>query len=422
VDRLLLRKGFLREPENDVALLRAPLSAAAVAHPDVDAASIATLARIFAHDPVAGALPFGLIMAPYVAIAESVEAEKSRRFGKAGAGKSPGIGLGCAEDSPAPTSAEMTRVLGDRRMWEPARVPEGVHLPVVASPTAESEPSAGSLGQGLGLAETVDLYDQADADTVTAAWYRAQAAPHVRSWSTRRSLRPVAELPGPLEQWDAGEDLADLDWAGTLQASPVIVPGVTTKRRAYLDDEPEPGKGSITLDLYIDSSGSMPDPRKGSAAVLAGAILCLSILKGGGKVRVTSFSGPGDVAGQPGYLGKSEPILKDLLFFFGRGTSFPLDLYGDRYRGLKAPHSAEARHVVVLSDDGLSSMFGAGNEQYSTVAATVRGVLSTGTLMLLDPRKSVAEAAARAGYDVIYLESMDDAPAACARLAEVLRG
>lgn len=412
----------IAEASAEVARLSAELTAAAIAHPEVDAESIATLARVFAHDPIGGALPFGLITAPYIAAAERTHEDKRRRFGEAGSSKTPQIGPGCAEDSAAPTTAEMTRVLGDRRMWEPAHAPKGVHLPTVGPAASGVEPRSGSLGQGLGLAATVGLYGQAEADTVAAAWYRAQAAPHVRPWSTRRRSRPVAELPGPLEQWDAGQDLADLDWAGTLQTSPVIVPGVTTKRRAYLDDEPEPGKSSITLDLYIDSSGSMPHPRTGSPAVLAGAILCLSILKGGGKVRVTSFSGPGDVAGQANFLGKSEPVLKDLLTFYGRGTSFPLDLYGERYRGLKAPVGAEARHVVVLSDDGLTSMFGAGNEQYSAVAATVREVLTTGTLVLLDRGKSVAEPAARAGYDVIYLESMDDAPVACTKLAAVLRG
>jgi hypothetical protein len=197
---------------------------------------------------------------------------------------------------------------------------------------------------------------------------------------------------------------------------------VTTKRRAWIDDEPVVGVASITLDLYVDSSGSMPSPRAGSPAVLAGAILCLSILKGGGTVRVTSFSGPGQVAGHGEYSTSADLVLADLLHFFGGGTSFPLDLYDDRYRGLAAPRGDSARHVVVLSDDGLSSMFGAGNAAYVDVAERVRGVLTTGTLVLLDHRHSVEDSAAHAGYSVIYLDSMDDAPAACTELSEVLRG
>jgi hypothetical protein len=42
--------------------------------------------------------------------------------------------------------------------------------------------------------------------------------------------------------------------------------------------------------------------------------------------------------------------------------------------------------------------------------------------MVMDPRRSVATPAAKAGYDVVYLASMADAPAACARLAEVIHG
>ena len=424
LDRAELRRREFKDAQASVAQLSQALLAAAVAHPHMDAASIATLARVFAHDPVGGALPFGLIASPYLS-ANGGRKRGGGRQGPRGEGEPPALGgpdplggSGCSDVSEAPTGAEIGRVLADRRMWEAPELPDAVagNTPIAVGTASDA------VGQGLGLAQTVGLYPTVNSDVVAVAWYRAQAAAHVRPWSTRSHARTAHELPGPLEQWETGEDLADLDWAGTLQASPVVVPGLTTKRRSRLEDEPEPGKASIALDLYIDSSGSMPSPRTGSPAVLAGAILCLSILKGGGTVRVTSFSGPGQVAGQSNFSGKSETVLAGLLHYFGGSTSFPLDRYGERYRGLRAPTAMDARHVVALSDDGLSSMFGAGNEQYSDVAEQVRRVLTTGTLILLDRRKTVAEPAERAGYHVIYLESMDDAPAACAALAEVLRG
>jgi hypothetical protein len=78
------------------------------------------------------------------------------------------------------------------------------------------------------------------------------------------------------------------------------------------------------------------------------------------------------------------------------------------------------RHVVVLSDEGLMSMFGAGQPQFADVAARVRRGLDTATLILQDRSRSVAGPAATAGYDVEYIERMTDAPAACARLARRL--
>ncbi|MFC0197309.1 VWA domain-containing protein, partial [Microbacterium arthrosphaerae] len=282
-------------------------------------------------------------------------------------------------------------------------------------------------GQRLGVARTLALYEGSDEAAVLAAWYRSEAAPWVRPVTERRPARPAPELPGPLESWEVGDDLADLDWSATLQAAPVVVPGVTTRRRSHLDDTPEPVEAGIELDLYIDSSGSMTSPRRGSAAVLAGTILALSVLRGGGRVRVTSFSGPGQVAGSDTFTRDHVRIVADLAFFFAGSTSFPLDLLARRYDPLPAltgdpAHDDVRRHLVVLSDDGLTSMFGEGNEPYAAVASRVRGKLTTGTLVVLDRMRRVEQLAAAAGYATLYVQAMEDAPRACARLAEVLHG
>ena len=100
------------------------------------------------------------------------------------------------------------------------------------------------------------------------------------------------------------------------------------------------------------------------------------------------------------------------------------DIYGRRYRDTRGDRDAHGtvarRHVVVLSDDGLRSMFGEGQEQYATTAREVRRVLDSGTLIVEDRRHQMKEPAAASGYDVEYIDTMDDAPAACARLARRL--
>ena len=385
-----------------------------VADPTADAHLLARLTRVFADDPIAGALSFGMLVAPYLASADA-----------------PMAGLGCAgESAPAPvTASEIGEVLGDQRLN--GRPVHPASDPALGSQPAEGEPVMGtpdgsgataSGGQGLGLAETLELYDPALGDAVVAAWYRHQARPWVRPLTERRASTDGDDLPGPLELWELGDDLADLDWPATLTAAPEILPGVSTRRRSRLDDPARPREATVSLDLYIDSSGSMPQPRQGSPAVLAGAILALSVLRGGGSVRATSWASPGQVAGPERYGRDAAEVMASIAFFFGGGTSFPLDLLQRRYAGLAPVDDVTRRHLVVLSDDGLSSMFGVGNDPYGQVAARIRPMLTTATLVLLDPRHRVAPLASRAGYDVSYLESMDDAPAACARLAEVIHG
>ena len=418
----------LREAQQAAEAVAAELAATTMMNPELDAVIAARLVRTFSTDPVAGALPFGMIAAPYLleAVAEAMRVQFRGDDGPAfPAGALGGAGECSVDDAPA-TAAELGRILGDRRLQAAPRHPreDAAARHGGEAPVEGDDDTAGSNGAGqtFGVAQTLALYDGSDAGAVVAAWYRTRAAPWVRPYTERRPDRPATELPGPIEQWQMGDDLADIDWSATFQAGAEPIPGVTTKRRSWLEDEAEPVEASISLDLYLDSSGSMPHPRRGSPAVLAGTILVLSVLRGGGRVRVTSFSAPGQVAGTERFTSDPVAAVDGLAVFFGGGTSFPLDVYARRYERLAPPTGDERRHVVVLSDDGLTSMFGVGNQPFSHVAAAVRAKLTTGTLMLLDPRRSVSALAATAGYETIFLDRMDDAPAACARLAEVLHG
>lgn len=410
----------LRIARAEAARIAVQLESAITTHPELDADLLAGIVRTFAADPVGGALRFGVLAAPYL-----VEEKDPAEGGSGGLGGSGG----CAADGTPATADELGRVMSDRRLSDP--------VPARAGRAEASGRSAGDVGQhevgsaradgrgegqALDLARTLELYSSADADEVLAAWYRAEAARWVKPYTQRRPSRPAPELPGPIEAWEVGDDLADIDWSATLQKGPDIVPGVTTRRRSWLEDEPVPQESSIELDLYIDSSGSMPHPRWGSAPVLAGTILALSILRGGGRVRVTSFSGPGEVAGSETFTRDPGRVVRDLAWFFGRSTTFPLDLLERRYAPLPEPRDGQTRHLVVLSDDGLTSMFGTAQEQYAHVAAATSAKLTTGTLVLLPWAKKIEPVARAAGYSCLFVKTMEEAPAACARLAEVLHG
>lgn len=402
------KERILRERQAESARIAAELAGARATNPPVDAALVAETVRGFATDPVSGAVRFGVIAAPYVA--ERIDA---------GAARPAAGGAGCAADDDGPSGDELGRMLADRRLRGDLPPHPGARGEV----DSEVDPSGGGAGGGqrLDVARTLALYDELDEQTVLAAWYRNEAAAWVRPYTRRAPERPSGGIPGPLELWETGDPIGDIDWAATLRGGPVI-PGVTTRRRSELDDEPALSEASLEVDLYIDSSGSMRNPRRGSPAVLAGTILALSVLRGGGRLRVVSFASAGQVAGMERFSRDANEIIASIAFFFGGGTSFPLDLYQARYAALPPAVPEQQRHVVVLSDDGLVSMFGVGNEPYSDVARAVRSKLTTGTLVLMDPRRHVAELAARDGYDVVYLDSMDDAPAACAALAGRLRG
>ncbi|WP_207795422.1 VWA domain-containing protein [Cryobacterium zongtaii] len=412
--------------EELAAEVQREFDALALTDPRLDAVLLAETVRTFGDDPVSGALRFGMLLAPYLV----AEGPTRNRPGSVMHG---GVCDGESGGTPA-TAGELVAVLGDARLREDPEHPAVAKarglttagsgagtVPGAPDSPGDGRPTAPS-GQGYGLARTLELYRDSGANAVIAAWYQTRARSYVKPLLQRTPDAPPAdaEIPGPLAAWELGDDLADIDWAASMARSPTVVPGVTTRQREYLPDAPPVATASLDLDLYIDSSGSMVSPANESPAVLAGSILILSVLRGGGRVRVTSFSAAGQVAGGERFTRDRLEALRDLTTYFGWGTVFPLDLYGSRYRGLGRTSASVRRHVVVLSDEGLLSMFGAGQPEYADVAARVRRGLDTATLILQDPRRSVAEPAALAGYDVEYIQRMDDAPAACARLARRL--
>lgn len=365
-----------------------------------DALMLASAVRTFGADPVTGALTFGLLLAPYLAATSPSKA--TDRAGCAG-----GIGM-----EPA-SAGELDDVLRDPRLQQ---WPEG------AGPGAEpGSPTAGessASGQGYGIAETLELYQDVPEDVVLGAWYRSRARPFVRPLQEPAATARGEDIPGPRTTWEIGEDIDDIDWTASLELGPWIVPGVTTRRRETLPDEPRHEHAPIQLDLYLDSSGSMRNPRASSPAVLAATILLESVLRGGGRARVTSFSGPGQVSGSEDFTRNRAEAMAHVLTYFGGGTTFPLDLLERRYLGTsRGPE--RRRHLVVLSDDGLSSFFGQGQPELAHVAPAVGRELDTGTLVLAVSAvgTTIREAAADGGYDVVVVPTMEQAPRACAELA-----
>ena len=376
------------------------------ADPMVDASLVAETVRTFGDDHVRGALRFGMVLAPYL-LGSDPPAEQ----------RHPADCGGDQGGLPA-TAAELGEVMRDGRLRE---VPQH---PVFRSAESNARTTSGGNAtgsQGYGLAATTLLYEGTDPNVVLEAWYAAEARGWIRPYQQPALTSATGEeIPGALELWSLEDDLELIDWPSSLALSPRVIPGVTTRQRTHMADDVPLGTESVQLDLYIDSSGSMTNPASESSAILAGTILILSVLMGGGRVRVTSFSGPGQVAGNDGFTRNRADAMAMLFTFFGGGTTFPLDLLSARYLSAPAPADGARRHLVVLSDEGLQSLFGVGQPEFASVASDVRKTLDTATLLVMDSGRRIAAAAAGAGFDVEYLDSMLDAPAACARIAERL--
>lgn len=244
----------------------------------------------------------------------------------------------------------------------------------------------------------IDLTDHEAA----VRYYRERALPHLIPFPGRPGPRGGDPLPEGLEPWELGDPLDAADWLQTVLQSPHVVPGMTTVQRVWGSTEDrEPRRVPLDLDLYVDSSGSMPNPQViTSYPALAGAILCLSALRAGARVQVTLWSGARQFTMTPGFVRDETQVLRVLTDFFGGGTAFPIHVLRDTWAA--RPATANPAHLLVISDDGVSTMFDRderGNSGWDVAAAALAAARGGGTFVLNLP--SGWEASTYAAYEAI---------------------
>jgi hypothetical protein len=156
------------------------------------------------------------------------------------------------------------------------------------------------------------------------------------------------------------------------------------KRQYGLVEGAIPASLPIDLDIYIDSSGSMPNPQQYiSYMALAGAVICLSALRAGSRVQATLWSGKKQVMSTPGFVTDQDSILRVLTGFYGGATAFPIHKLRDTVVERKG--AARDCHILMISDDGITTMFDndeRGNSGWDVAAQALEAGRAGGTMAL----------------------------------------
>jgi hypothetical protein len=186
-----------------------------------------------------------------------------------------------------------------------------------------------------------------------------------------------------LESWQIGDPLDQVDWLQSVLQNPRPIPGLTTVRRTYGPDAMRPAKPEpVDLDLYVDSSGSMPNPRRQTSYLaLAGAVIALSALRAGAHVQVTLWSGSGQYLTTKGFVRDDREVLGVLTDFYGGATCFPIH----RLRETFATGRDRRTHILMISDDGITTMFDRdekGNSGWDVAALALKMGGAGGTMAL----------------------------------------
>lgn len=221
------------------------------------------------------------------------------------------------------------------------------------------------------------------------AHYEAMANAHLVEFLADKGGHSEG-YPESLRRWAWGEPLEEIDWVQTAIREGQPIPGVNTVTWEY-GHEPEPIGSEpfpVDLDLYIDTSGSMPDPCQRMSHIALGAfIFALSVMRQGGAVRVTIWSYDMDkLRSTQEFSQDRDTVLEALCYSIQGGTQFPvaqwekaIDAHKNRYNKV---------HTVILSDDGISTWFNGRykRERVEAFLARVQQEFGAGGTVLLNGR------------------------------------
>lgn len=246
----------------------------------------------------------------------------------------------------------------------------------------------------------IDLSDR----EIAARYYRERAIPYLIKFPSRELPESVDPLPEGLAEWESGSPVEDLSLFDSMIKSPVLIPGYTTVERIQGTSRgSEPEREPVDLDIYIDSSGSMPDPAVNTSYLtLAGAVICLSALRSGSRVQATLWSGTNQFMMTNGFVRNENEIMEILTGFYGGSTAFPIHVLRDTYADRK-PGSRKV-HILVISDDGVTTMFdtdekGNNGKDIAVMALRKCGAGGTFALNIYQMNKELKEAAGM-GWDI----------------------
>jgi hypothetical protein len=315
---------------------------------DTDAWLGARLIRVYAKDWMDGAGKFATLLLPYLVGSIEDKHEFRRLFDTrdAAEGCEPAGGQqiepGEVEDAVHPVHDSRISGLDEAPQQPPAEAA------AVSEAGQTREPyEYGEILKAAGL--------KLSEEDIAVRYYRERALPHLISFPKVPAPASAELQMEGLEPWQTGDPLDNVDWLQSVIQSPRVIPGLTTVQRSYGVEAARPERPAlIDLDLYVDSSGSMPNPRvRTSYLTLAGAIIALSALRAGSRVQVTLWSGKGEAMATDGFVRDDRAVLDILTGFYGGATCFPIHQLRETF---KKPRQRRT-HILMISDDGITTMF-----------------------------------------------------------------
>jgi hypothetical protein len=250
---------------------------------------------------------------------------------------------------------------------------------------------------------------------IMAAYYRQQAENHLLRPPPQRRLGDLT-VPTTLEEWELGEPTRDIDWTATFLLRGRELGGVLPLRRVKVAEEEglEPSLWQPRIEIYLDVSGSMPNPCFAvNAMTLAAMILATGTVRAGGWVRALTYSSAPVLFWE---WGRSETdVSRFLMHYVGGGTDFPFNILDESVRSCAGDQPI--RVIITDSDFDSNVDHEPGN---SGVLSRAAAASPRFVLLLRAPAASRVATYRGLGASVVAVDAMDDFPRMAAELTFAL--
>lgn len=329
-----------------------------------DAQLGARLIRSYARDWMDGSGRFAALMLPYLLEDQGSSTEELLRGlmdARGGCKESDPIPGGLAEIEPGELEGALHPADDPELSGLPRQEPE--LIPGAVEPGGEGRSLLGGNRKYREYRGPVEygqilksLGAQLSDHEITMRYYRERAMPHLVPFPQRVLPESTEPLPEGLDVWDIGQPLNAVDWLETVTRSPRIFPGYTTVQRTYGTDQgTEPERLPVDLYLGIDCSGSMPNPQHYlSFPILAGAIIALSALRSGSRVKVVLSGEPGGSITTGEFIRDEAGVLHVLTDYLGTGYAFGIGRLQATFPQRKP--TDRPVHILLLTDHDIYSM------------------------------------------------------------------
>jgi hypothetical protein len=262
-------------------------------------------------------------------------------------------------------------------------------------------------GQGTHNAERVP--------EIMASYYRREAEQYLFRPPPQPSYGE-ALVPTTFETWEAGDPIQHIDWRSTLQQFGPTLGAIQPLKRVQIPELEgyEVPMWRPRMEIYLDVSGSMPNPcRQRNAMTLAAQILTMATIRAGGWVRGLLYS-TSEVTYWDWCRSEIE-MSRFLMHYIGGGTQFPFHILESSVEECR--HQAPIR--VVISDWDFDYNYKE-NERHARIFRQACPASSPMILLLHLAEDHDVKHLQSDGAELIRIQELDDFPNMAAALSQTL--